>query len=376
MSQPLPSRLPLPLPLLVRLLRDPAAVDGYSLADWDLILRQAVRANLTASLWAALNGAGSLDRVPAPARTHLAWARRLIERHARAVRWEVKQIATALRGLAVPVILLKGAAYVMADSPAARGRLFGDVDILVPKERMTEVESALLMHGWMSAKQDAYDQRYYREWMHELPPMENVRRNSVIDVHHAILPLTARAHPDSALLRAAALDLDLADGVDGVRVQVLAPVDMVLHSATHLFFDGEFDHGLRDMVDLDRLLRQFGNDPAFWRTLPARAARLELARPLFYALRYAVYLFGTPVPQDVLDEAGRVGRPAAPLLAVMDALFVRALAPPHASCSDRFTASARFALYVRGNWLRMPPLLLARHLIHKAFISPKITTAQ
>jgi hypothetical protein len=27
-------------------------------------------------------------------------------------------------------------------------------------------------------------------------------------------------------------------------------------------------------------------------------------------------------------------------------------------------------LYVRGNWLRMPPLLLSRHLFHKAFLSP------
>ena len=28
-------------------------------------------------------------------------------------------------------------------------------------------------------------------------------------------------------------------------------------------------------------------------------------------------------------------------------------------------------IYLRGNWLRMPPLLLARHLFHKAFLSPK-----
>lgn len=32
-------------------------------------------------------------------------------------------------------------------------------------------------------------------------------------------------------------------------------------------------------------------------------------------------------------------------------------------------------LYVRGNWLRMPPLLLARHLFHKAFLSPRETAA-
>ncbi|MDD5612097.1 MAG: hypothetical protein PHF75_03565, partial [Gallionella sp.] len=31
---------------------------------------------------------------------------------------------------------------------------------------------------------------------------------------------------------------------------------------------------------------------------------------------------------------------------------------------------ARQLLYLRANWLRMPPVLLARHLFHKAFLSP------
>jgi hypothetical protein len=55
----------------------------------------------------------------------------------------------------------------------------------------------------------------------------------------------------------------------------------------------------------------------------------------------------------------------------MDALFLRALQPPHPSCSGPLHRPARLALYVRGNWLRMPPLLLARHLFHKAFLSPR-----
>ncbi|UUZ51356.1 hypothetical protein LP420_18980 [Massilia sp. B-10] len=57
----------------------------------------------------------------------------------------------------------------------------------------------------------------------------------------------------------------------------------------------------------------------------------------------------------------------------MDALFLRALLPMHASCAARFDRARRGALYIRGNWLRMPPLLLARHLFHKAFISPPKT---
>ena len=69
---------------------------------------------------------------------------------------------------------------------------------------------------------------------------------------------------------------------------------MVLHSAMHLFYDGEFDHGLRDLVDIHRLLQRFGAEPAFWQALPGRARVLQLERPLFYALRYAAALLAQP----------------------------------------------------------------------------------
>jgi Uncharacterised nucleotidyltransferase len=360
---------PSALPVLVQLLRAPACVASWELGQWDLMLRQAVSANLTASVYARLDETGLLDAAPAQARRHLDWAHRLALRHGRAVRWEVRQIADALASLGMPLLLLKGAAYVMADLEAGQGRLFSDIDILVPKERINEVESLLLLRGWMSGHHDPYDQRYYRQWMHELPPMEHVKRETMIDVHHAILPPTARAHPDSRLLRAAAVTLDTQ--ACALPLQTLAPVDMVLHSATHLFFDGEFDHGLRDIVDLDRLLRRFGADPAFWSALAPRALELGLQRPLFYALRYVVWLLDTPVPAAAIEAAAGAGRPNPVLLGLMDSLFKRALLPTHPSCGGRASAMAHFCLYVRGNWLRMPPVMLARHLFHKAFISPK-----
>lgn len=356
------------VPLLLRLLRDPACAAHLSLPDWDLLLRQAAAARLEASLHGLLDEHGLAGAIPAPARRHLDWAGVHAERHARAVRFEVAQIGAALAASGVPLILLKGGAYAMAQLPAGRGRLFSDIDILVPKERLAEVEAALMLHGWATVAQDAYDQRYYRTWMHELPPMKHARRASVIDVHHAILPETARLRPDPAKLRAAAVALAPQAGLPPLRV--LAPADMVLHSAVHLFYDGEFDHGLRDLLDLHRLLTRFGATPGFWDTLAARAAALELGRPLFYALRYCARLLHTAVPEPV-QAACRPAGPGAPLLGLMDALFLRALLPNHRSCADRFSASARFLLYIRGNWLRMPPMLLTRHLFHKAFISPR-----
>ncbi len=353
-------------PLVLRAFRQPGSLRSLSLEDWDLLLRQARHANLLARFHALLDEHGLLEQVPQQPREHLEWSHAIAERHTQAIRWEVGRIQKAMAEVGVPIILLKGAAYVMANLPLAQGRLFSDIDIMVPKESLNAVEAALMLHGWAATHHDAYDQRYYRAWMHELPPMRHVKRSTVIDVHHAILPETASLHPDPAKLRAAACALD---GHDGLRV--FAPSDMVLHSAAHLFHDGEMENGLRDLIDIHSLLCHFGGLPMFWPDIVERARELELTRPLFYALRYAALILHTPIPADIEEAASRTGRPNRLMLAFMDSLFTRALLPVHPSCSDGLSSSARWMLYVRANWLRMPPLLLARHLFHKAFISPK-----
>ena len=90
---------------------------------------------------------------------------------------------------------------------------------------------------------------------------------------------------------------------------------MVLHSAAHLFQDGELNGGLRDLVDLDSLLRHFGSDENFWGGLVSRAQTMDLERPLYYALRYCEQWLGTPVP-----DTSTLKRPRTPARAIMDAL--------------------------------------------------------
>lgn len=355
-------------PLVLQAFRKPEALTLLSLADWDLLIRQGRRANLLARLHALLDERRLLEQIPPEPRRHLEWSRVIADRHLQAIHREVALIQKAVVKAGVPVILLKGAAYAMAKLPPAQGRIFSDIDIMVPKERLNAVEASLMLHGWATTHHDAYDQRYYRIWMHELPPMRHVKRSTVIDVHHAILPETASIHPDPVKLREAAYALD---GCDDLKV--FAPADMVLHSATHLFHDGELENGLRDLVDIDSLLRHFGNTPSFWTELIERARELELTRPLFYALRYAKHLLHTPIPSETMEIA-RVGSPNGLTMALMDSLFPRVLLPDHSSCSDALTGVARWMIYVRANWLRMPPLLLSRHLFHKAFISPRTRT--
>jgi hypothetical protein len=331
-------------------------------SQWELVIRQARAANLLARLAHRLAERGLLSQVPEAPRLHLTEMLFVAAAQQREIVREIRLMLDAVRSAAVPVVLLKGAAYLATGLPAAQGRLFSDIDILVPRAALDPVETLLNLHGWMSTHHSAYDQRYYRQWMHELPPMQHSRRQTVLDVHHNILPLTVRAVPDATLLLAAACPVG---GFEGA--QVLAPVDMVLHSMCHLFHNDDLSHGLRDLTDLDLLLRYFSADPAFWPTLVDRSVALGLQRVLYYGLTSTATLLGTPIPASALAAAQRHA-PAAPVTALMRALWRRGLRSPHPTARLRGDAVARFALYLRAHWLRMPPTLLARHLAIKAWM--------
>jgi hypothetical protein len=131
--------------------------------------------------------------------------------------------------------------------------------------------------------------------------------------------------------------------------------------------EGEYARGLRDLDDVAGLLDYFGRDAAFWPALLDRAVALDLRRPLYYALRYAALLLEAPVPAAIRDSA-QLRPPGGALRALMDALFERALRPDHASCRDRFSATALWMLYVRSHHLRMPAHLLIPHLLRKAYM--------
>jgi hypothetical protein len=344
---------------LLEVLRDPFRMATLGLGDWDLLLRQAGAAGLLSRLALQAETLGLDSRLPAEVRPHLTAARTVAAKQRQAVRWEARRVAQALEDIEGPVLLLKGAAYAIADLPPAAGRLFGDIDILVPRAQLGQVEGALLLAGWHTQKQDEYDQRYYRRWMHELPPMTHIRRGTVLDVHHNLLPETARIRTTAAPI------LEAAQPLPGLpRLGIPSDTDLVLHSACHLFHEGEWGHGLRDLVDLDALLRAFATEPTFWSTLLDRAEILNLGRPLYYALDCCRRWLNTPIPVNVIADCPE--RPPAWQRAIMRNLFDAGLGSAHRSCHGRFPNLAAFALYVRGHYLRMPWHLLLPHLLHQA----------
>lgn len=329
-------------PLAVAL-ADPVSVLTFAPGDWTDLLAIARAERLVGSL------AYRLADLPLPETI----ARALEDARAQAAfdrtqaLWEIEMARRTLGPLGIEPILLKGSAFAYAGLPAAVGRQIGDLDILLPRDRLDEAEAALLAAGFEWVKDNDYDQLYYRRWMHELPPLIHRDRGSMIDVHHSILPPTARRTPDAGALIASSIAI-------GPGLRILSPADMIVHAATHLLADGDLAGGLRNLWDIDRLLRLFASNPGFWPELGRRAALHEMREPVALALRLADRIFATPV-EPRLAGYDRI----------RDMLFIRRILARD-GWGRPIRPLNRLGFYIRSHWMRMPPLMLARHLWTKA----------
>lgn len=313
--------------LLARALRDPQSVAVLNALGWTDLLAIARAEQMIGTLAYRLDG----NTKPAAVARILADARVSADHGRTLALWEAEVARRVLAPLGVPVVLLKGAAFVAAGLEAGVGRSIGDLDILVPRASIDAVEAALLAAGWEWVKPDPYDDAYYRQWMHELPPLIHRDRDRMIDVHHTILPLTARITPDAAALLTESVTV-----APGLRT--LSPNDMLVHAAAHLFADGDLAGGMRNLWDVHCLVAQFGTDG-----LAARAAHHGLSNEVSRALRLAAALY-----------AGERSTP-------VDRLYLRRLTARD-GWGRAMRPVVRQAFYVRSHWLRMPPAMLMRHL--------------
>ncbi len=343
---------------LVAALRNPASVAALSPAQWSELLSIARAEALAGTLAHRVQGQPMPDAVASMLADHRASAAQA----QRAALWEAEMCRRALAPLGIKTIALKGAAYAAAGLKAAQGRQIGDLDILVPKDRLADAEKALLGAGWEWVKQDAYDDAYYRQWMHELPPLIHKDRDRMIDVHHTVLPLTARITPDAdamiadavplmepsnpasaELVEAQAISLTRPSTSSGLTeyLFILSPEDRMCHSVAHMFADGDMQGGLRNLWDIWWLQQDCSLE-----RLEARAKQHGLTVEVAQALRLADAFYGAG---DIAALGGGDARIAKRLLA-------------RNGWGQETRKVTRFGFYIRSHWLRMPPLMLARHL--------------
>jgi hypothetical protein len=252
--------------------------------------------------------------------------------------------------------LLKGAGYIAQDLPFSHGRLPADVDLMVPRASLDGIERGLQNAGWEFEKNDPYDQHYYRAWSHELPPMIAAGQAMELDLHHTILPPVGRIRPDTARLFADAIP------VNGSPFHVLCPQDQVLHAVVHLVYDSDFVGRLRDLLDIDALLRRLPlTDRAARNALVERARLHGMEKPLRLAANLCLGWFATPGCDALISETPGA---ASVFYGNQIARLASRVLPP-INAREGSTQFAALLLEARSHWLRMPPWLLAYHSASK-----------
>lgn len=342
---------------LLEVLGDPARIARLDAVSLDKTLRLLTRANLLAHVGRRLESDGELGDLPPAVRDRFEAAFRVSEEHERRLRWAARLVRRALRGFDGEFLVLKGGAYLLAGLPNAPGRLVSDLDILVAEPELDRVEQLLQEAGFESEKSDDYEQAYYRDWMHELPPLTHPVHGVSVDVHHNLSPRTSRLQIDPGRLLTESVA-----GLGDTGFRRLSDPDLVLHLCIHLFHDDEMDNSLRELNDLAVLLNHFGRETGFWPSLTARADELGLTRLLFYGVQFAQRWFGTQVPAEVGMRL-RAAAPGWPRRPILFWAMSRALLPELGDRPSAARAAAVFLLLLRSHWLRMPLGLLLRHLV-------------
>ncbi len=344
---------------LTEILKNPPLMADLDIEGWNEVLFDAHMLKLRGRLAHDARAHGLWDSLPAKVQQILTNATIEAAARQRKIMWEVNRVRRALFDFKGRVILVKGAAYVARELACASGRSSVDVDILVAKNHLDMVENHLLLAGYNSQILNDYDQQYYREWAHELPPLLHPDRMVEVDVHHTILQVTNRLSPNIDLMISSAVLLE-------DNIYVLSDEDMLLHSIVHQFVDGTLKASLRNLLEQHDMMAEFSMNPDFWSRFMDRAEEMNFGRPVFYCLRYCRHFLDTPVPNEILSRAEKYA-PGRVSLKLMDMMIFRVMNPYGKGRSKLTDYLATNGLYMRSHWLRMPPLMLAGHLMRKFF---------
>ncbi|TDF37278.1 hypothetical protein EYS14_14075 [Alteromonadaceae bacterium M269] len=330
-------------------------VDDLTLSEWELLI-ECLRENASLARFASFL---KDEDIPNQVKPHLQSELVRARRQKQQALYECKLIDEHLRHVGVKPIFLKGAAYSVSDSAVGLGRLYGDIDVLVDKSDIEKSKQALLERGWFPQILTDYDEMYYREWAHEIPPLTHVKRGTVLDLHHNLVPIVSGQAPDVA-----DFSKDLVETKDGLLV--FSQAAQTLHSAVHLFLNEDFSHGIRDLTDLHILFTSNKDDENYWESLITLSSKSSFEKELQLAVRYCQKILNTDIQSCHVEAIYALKETNFGLL---DRCFESVLRFRHPKLDSTLRSTYELAVYMRGHFLKMPFSILAKHLTIKAWRS-------
>ena len=210
---------------------------------------------------------------------------------------ELETVLLAIRNLGKAVLVLKGAALAETVYQNRALRPMSDVDLLIKKEDLAEIEGLLRKLGYVF-----YDQQRTREWYCDNHYHVVFRRQvsaaftSCLEIHwhleRPILPFPINI--DGVWERAAVAR------VANAEVLVLSPEDLLLHLCMHTCRH-KLTGGFRAFCDISETIRQYER-VMDWEQVSTRATEWRIETFVYVVLLLTHELLGTRVPERVFDS--------------------------------------------------------------------------
>lgn len=336
-------------------LEKPADAECLSDLQWQDLIRILRCNDLTATL-ASLLEKNNIVVQSAYGKKHLASALVYAKRQSQQVEYESRHLRDILSEIGVVPMFLKGAAYALANDLNADGRLMSDIDILVTHSQLELVEKQLKANGWKEKVLDSYDENYYRQWSHELPPFINSSTGTTLDIHHTLIPpITSKSVP---------VDSVFSNSVQGRTYALLPSMEWrLLHCIIHFFYNEDYEKPIRDMWDLRCLFLQL-RDRQHLEQFLTLASSIGFRKEAGYALRTVEYVFN--------DITEHFGAKVDSHLTVSETVFcgavIKTIAKPrHAEIDSLATKFCCFIMMMRGHVKKMPMNILIPHIAVKLY---------
>lgn len=336
--------------LFLQILLDSQVLASLNEQGYDALLRILRQTDLVSSFGFLTKTHENQEVLPVYMQSHVNASKVFSDAQTRQVFSACALIKKAADDLGIELLFLKGAAYCLRQTQNSRGRLFSDIDILVKVEDLNTLESYLNANGWKSKELNDYDDKYYREWSHELPPFTHLATGVSLDIHHTLLPKVSHYRVDIEDLWRNELKLNSGFSVPNHAY-------LILHSAIHLLLNEDVEKGFRDLLDINLLIIEYMEDEDLER-LKAVFCRsgFEFEFDLLIELLNKCFDCRYKLPSTSPSY----------MLAFWCNAYYKSIFPAMPELQTKTYRTLRLLVYIKGHLNKMPFRLFIKHIIYKA----------
>lgn len=282
---------------LLALLRGDHAGGDLAPQEARRIVQRAARLGVGPILWERLQRGEAAEGLPEGLRSELrrfSYAQTLYNT---VMLRELGEVLEALERGGVRPVVLKGAALAGRLYRNVGLRTLSDLDLLVRPSDLPVADQALRRRGY-AQRVDPRFRSLYRHH-HHTAPYAPPRGHPRVELHTGLVSPDHGLHPDLERMRARCRQA----AFHRVQAAILCPEDQLLHVCLHLSLSDRFVRGLKDLLDIDGLVRESAD--LDWDLFLATVEDAGLGRPVLYALGLAGHCLHTPLPRAVMRRLRR-----------------------------------------------------------------------